>query len=177
MPGMATKSESPIEFLRKALKKVYMAFIKHNLKYLEELNTINPRLKIQAQEKVTLPIPPWQHILADISKLAAATHAKIQEGVLFSNKAVSEVREFFEGTDELLRHTQDLLLTQNPILRQYILDKVAEYENKMRHFTTEHEERLIKGICLPRSSNLYLALIDAFKDMIWRLGIIAKGCE
>ncbi|MDN5347470.1 MAG: hypothetical protein PWP65_1034 [Clostridia bacterium] len=177
MYSVSPKSETPIEILRKALKNIYTAFIKHDHKYLQELKTLNKQLNIMCQKKDSLFPPVFQHIFNDINNLADTINIKIQEGVLFSDKAIFEMRELFEGMDELMRHMQDLLLTQNPILAQYILRKTTEYKDKMRCFTTEHEERLIKGICLPRSSTLYLNLMEAFKDLATRMETIVKECK
>ncbi|SMC00057.1 hypothetical protein SAMN00808754_3246 [Thermanaeromonas toyohensis ToBE] len=168
MQYQAWMPENYVEALREGLKLVYTAFLKHNPKYLPELEILTKKLQKWAQGNIPSALAPPSLALS-ISQLSIAVQNKIREGLLFSDKAVAEVRELFEGTEELLGHFQDLLLTRNSVLRQYILGKASEFEEKMRHFATEHEERLIKGICLPRSSTVYLALLDAFKEVLWGL--------
>lgn len=168
MKEQARISENYVGTLQEGLKLVYTAFLKHNPKYLPELELLIKKLTKGTPENVPSPsVPP--SLTSGLTQLSLAVQNKIREGLLFSDKAVAEVRELFEGTGELLHHFQDLLLTRNPVLRQYILGKASEFEEKMRHFATEHEERLIKGICLPRSSTVYLALLDAFKEILWGL--------
>lgn len=168
MKEQAQISENYVGALREGLRLMYTAFLKHNPKYLPELELLVKKLTQGIPGNSPFAsVPP--SLTSGLAQLSLAVQNKIREGLLFSDKAVAEIRELFEGTEELLGHFQDLLVTHNSVLRQYIVGKTLEFEEKMRHFATEHEERLIKGICLPRSSTVYLGLLDAFKEILWGL--------
>ncbi len=107
-------------------------------------------------------------------KLNSTVETKVKEGILFSNKAVTELKELFETTLSLLKHTEDLLLTANLAIRDYMLTRFSTLEGDIRRFASEHEERLIKGVCMPRSSTLYLFILDSFRDQSWNLRHISR---
>ena len=112
--------------------------------------------------------PGYMERIGDnLESILNTTRTKIKEGILFSDKAVNEINDLFEKTTELLKCIKDLLLTHNPVLLSYVIDKGAEYYDLATEYETEHEERLIKGVCLPRSSPIYLDIIDSLKEIIW----------
>jgi len=117
-----------------------------------------------------------RHHLENVGRVS---RNKIDEGVLFSNKAVDELSYLFNSLREFLRHIHDIFLTSNPVLLNYLQEKIKICREEVNKYTTEHEERLIKGICLPKSSSIYLSIMDSLKDILWHMSetahLLANG--
>lgn len=94
---------------------------------------------------------------------------KVGEGILFSDKAVNEICHLFKETLEILRNAGDAIITKSDILRKHIIDKYMNLNEIVDGYSEEHEERLIKGICQPRSSSLYLNIIDSTMKVVWHI--------
>lgn len=96
-------------------------------------------------------------------KLLQLIREKNKDGILFSRKGLAEVKELCMLVEELCIHSIDYLVTKNPLLQKQIDALIQEGSQKARNFSTEHEERLIKGICMPKASNLYLQMMERIK--------------
>lgn len=90
----------------------------------------------------------------------------LKEHILFSDRAVKEVNEIFQEAMVLLESLPDLIQTKNKLLAQHIGERVRSILKIANGFSEEHEERLIQGICVPKSSPLYLGLIESLKGII-----------
>lgn len=94
---------------------------------------------------------------------------KAGEGILFSDKAVNEICHLFKETLGILRNAGDAITTKSDILRKHIIDKYMNLNEIVDAYSEEHEERLIKGICQPRSSSLYLNIVDSMMKVVWHI--------
>ncbi len=90
----------------------------------------------------------------------------VKEHILFSDRAVKEVNDIFQEAMDLLESLPDLIQTRNKLLAQHIGERVRTILKIANGFSEEHEERLIQGICMPKSSPLYLGLIESLKGII-----------
>jgi len=88
---------------------------------------------------------------------------KVQEGVLFSDKAVSQANQLFDHEAGILRSIQDVLKTDNDFLKGYVLEEGKRLVQTCNDFATEHETRLIEGVCLPQAAPLFLAMLDRMR--------------
>jgi Na+/phosphate symporter len=66
----------------------------------------------------------------------------------------------------LLENLPDLILTQNKLLAQRIGEEGRSMFKIANGYSEEHEERLIQGICMPKSSPIYLGIIESLKGVI-----------
>jgi Na+/phosphate symporter len=121
-------------------------------------------------------------VTSEIQKIAYSTdkminniRKKIEEGVLFSDKAVSELKDIFGAVLNCLKTSHDLFLTQNPVLVEHILRQTEKYDEISRKYAEEHQDRLIRGVCLPKSSLIYLLVLESLKDILWYIRCIAKA--
>jgi hypothetical protein len=57
-------------------------------------------------------------------------------------------------------------------LKKHIDALIQEGSQQARNFSTEHEERLIKGICMPKASNLYLQMMGRIKGHFTHLNLL-----
>ncbi|MBS4026140.1 MAG: hypothetical protein KGZ96_10770 [Clostridia bacterium] len=105
-------------------------------------------------------------------KLLQLIREKNRDGILFSHKGLAEVKELCMLAEELCIHSIDYLVTGNPLLKKHIDALIQEGSQQARNFSTEHEERLIKGICMPKASNLYLQMMGRIKGHFTHLNLL-----
>jgi len=107
-----------------------------------------------------------EQIMAE--KIAALTEPlsrKIQNGVLFSNKAVSEANFIFDRQAGILRSLLDVVQTGNESLKEQVMDEGDRLADACIEFATEHEHRVIEGLCLPQAAPIFLSILDLFRTM------------
>lgn len=172
---------------------VYEGLLKHNQVFLDEAGKIGTRLEREAKDLTQIVISGQvisevldsatilevageiQKIRYSFEKMVGAISGKIYEGVLFSDRAVLELKDFFNAVNDGLRNAHDLVLTQNPVLVKHIVQNFEVFEEKGRKYAEEHQDRLIKGVCLPKSSLIYLVILDSLKDTLRYIQVIAKA--
>ena len=109
-----------------------------------------------------------------LTRISMAIQAKTEERVLFSDKAVKEVEALFKNLQSILTNMVDFITTKNAVLSKHITEDQARYEISCQHFSTGHEERLIEGICMPRSSTIYLNILNNLCNISWHLVTIVS---
>jgi Na+/phosphate symporter len=92
---------------------------------------------------------------------------KVKEDILFSDRAISELSILIQKLKETLKNTSDLLATKNAVLVQHINGCEEDIVRKALEFATQHEERLVEGLCLPVSSHLYLNMLNSIRCIAW----------
>lgn len=100
-----------------------------------------------------------------IEDMVRCTRTKIVEGILFSERATSELTFLLERMQEVLENTGNMILARNTIIGDYIKESAMEISRKANDYATMHEERLIEGSCMPKASPLFLHILDSIKDM------------
>lgn len=188
---LAQRIESITEHLQEGLKILFQGFYRANPKYLEEVEKKTGNIKSLTEEvqKMVADDPSYkaeeiaaaasimshyQKINFDLQKLNSSVSSKNKEGILFTEKAVTELEEIFRGVGNLLTHLNDILLTRNAVLVDHVLNEKKKYKQLSRQFALEHQDRLIKGLCLPRSSSLYLTILESLEDILWHLQAIVE---
>jgi Na+/phosphate symporter len=91
---------------------------------------------------------------------------KASEHILFSDRGVKEVNDVFQEAMDLLESLPELINTGNKQLAQHMGERVRAVIKIAIGFSEEHEERLIQGICLPKSSPIYLGILESLKGII-----------
>ncbi|MCG8401889.1 MAG: hypothetical protein MJA84_09850, partial [Firmicutes bacterium] len=87
----------------------------------------------------------------------------------FSDTAATELDALLKGLIVYLGNIKDYLLTENKVLKQHIRVESERNTQLARDFATKHEERLIQGICQPRSSAVFLDMLDGISGMFYNL--------
>jgi Na+/phosphate symporter len=90
----------------------------------------------------------------------------IHEQIFFSDRGVKEVNDIFQEAMDLLENLPDLILTQDKPLAQHIGKQVRSVIKIVDGYSEQHEERLIQGICTPKSSPIYLGILESLKGVI-----------
>jgi Na+/phosphate symporter len=99
---------------------------------------------------------------------------KMKEGILFSDKAVAQANQLFDHLTGILRSILDTLKTENELLKRYVMEEGQRLTQACNDFATEHEARLIEGLCLPQAAPLFLALLDGMRTIGQHAVTIAK---
>lgn len=135
---------------------------------IAELARDNPALKPYVSVPVHL-----MRIGEGLEKLTELVGKKAKEGILFSDRAVTEITYLLQRLIDILRPTSDIILARNDILSRYVQESEADLEKRAIEYATSHENRLIEGVCLPIASSLYITMLDAIKGMAWHAKEVA----
>jgi Na+/phosphate symporter len=92
--------------------------------------------------------------------------AKSQNHIFFSDRAVKEINDVFQEAMRLLGNLSNLITSQNKLLAQRIGEEVRSIFKIANGYSEEHEERLIQGICVPKSSPIYLGILESLKGVM-----------
>jgi Na+/phosphate symporter len=103
----------------------------------------------------------------NIAGLAEPIRKKIQDGVLFTDKAFSQTNYLFNHQTGMLRSLLDIIKTDNDFLKKYVLEEGRVLIQLCLDVATEHETRMIEGLCMPQASPIFLAMLDRMR-LIWR---------
>jgi Na+/phosphate symporter len=176
--------------IEEVLSLLYNAFIYNRQSFLREATAIIDEIKKRERElteylismsdrddtaRLYAPIPSHLgRIAGNLELMHRAVETKVNENLLFSDKAVSEMNFLFNRTKEVITNLSDLLLARNRFLANYIIESEKEIERTATEFATLHEERLIEGLCLPKSSGVYVMIVDSIKRIVWNAKEIAE---
>jgi Na+/phosphate symporter len=96
------------------------------------------------------------------------------EGTIFTDRGVREVNALFEKAGELLECARDLTLTGNRVLARHLETESARFHELAAEYAQAHEERLIQGVCMPKASSAYLAILDYLREIVRHARRIAE---
>ncbi|GAN34010.1 MAG: hypothetical protein DYG83_03840 [Candidatus Brocadia sp. AMX2] len=180
--GMCSKTES-------ILSLCMDGFMKHKVALLDDAKRMSQAIHDEENELISLLSnkaarsgvnnESIKSLMAVVGHIEMATNGldgilqhvktKVGEGVLFSDKGVNEISHLFRETLDILKTAGDILLTRNEVLKKYVTDKYGSINQTIDAYSEEHEDRLIKGLCQPRSSSLYLSIVDALGKVVWHI--------
>jgi Na+/phosphate symporter len=170
---------------KEMLGLAYYGLKNHSLKKIEEARQVRKKIHSLNEELTIILVAEklssfvglpglFEQIGSEIEKILSSIQIKIKEGLMLSDKAVAEVNILFEGTDELLECLRDSIKTGNKVLIQHIIKRINELNNLVSQYSTEHEERLIGGVCMPKIAPIYLDILYSLKAVNGLIGEITK---
>jgi Na+/phosphate symporter len=106
-----------------------------------------------------------ERVVSDIDTLLRTLRAMLHDAVPFSERAMREINSLFEKSVELLECMRDAIGTRNKVLIRHIREEGGRFERMINEFALFHQERLVEGLCLPKASSLYLAILDSLKGI------------
>jgi Na+/phosphate symporter len=121
--------------------------------------------KSSAEKKFALLLIPLQKIAAAIMNLIGRRKRIMGENLFFTDKAVGEVEGLLLLLKEQFVDTRDFIATGNPLLKNRIETLCSQIAQAADHDATEHQNRLVTGLCSPKSSYYYLEIVDSFKNI------------
>jgi Na+/phosphate symporter len=134
--------------------------IKSTGDYLDALAAKAPESQRASLIRLQSVLTHLQVIGNTLEGLSTPIARKIKEGILFSDKAVAQANQLFDHLTGILRSIVDVLKTDNEFLKRYVIEEGQRLTQACKDFATEHEARLIEGLCLPQAAPLFLALLD-----------------
>ena len=102
----------------------------------------------------------------NIEGILDRVRAKSEHHILFSDGAVREVNDIFQEVMRLLEYLPNLIRTENKLLGQRIGEEGRSVFEIVDTYSEEHEERLIEGICEPKHSPIYLAILESLRGVM-----------
>jgi|SRR3972149_3321155 len=178
--GMCFKAESILNLCMDGFVKHKVDLIDEAMKVIPAIRTEGNELRKLLSDKAKEPYVNKELIKSLLSIVSSTEMAvtgldstlqhvrtKISEGILFSDKAVNEIRHLFKETLDILKTAGDTLVTRNEVLMKHVVDKCKNLDEIVGGYEEEHEDRLIKGLCQAQASPVYLNIMDSVMTVVW----------
>jgi len=107
----------------------------------------------------------FDRMLYNIEGLLNQLRMMVRENITFSDRAVKETNDVFQEAMSLLENLPDLIETQNKAEAQQMGEKIRSIFKIANGYSESHEERLMHRICLPKSSPIYLGVLESLKGI------------
>jgi len=120
---------------------------------------------VEEIQDVSLLPAHLERIGDDIELLIRGSRKIIEDGICFSERAIKEINTLFDKAIELLECVRDALRTKNRVLVRYVKEEGEKFQEAISEHSISHHERLIEGVCMPKSSSVYLAMLDYLADI------------
>ncbi len=153
-------------------EKAQKAALKSCLPLAEELTDKKERGMVELRFMALLP--SIQKLGIEIGNLLRASGTKIESSIPFNDKALKELKEVIVGTQNLARDAKDCFLTKNPRLGQRMQSDLSALYKMADDFSVEHQDRLIRGLCSPKASYLYLQMMESLKRAMAQLVLLGQ---
>ncbi len=173
-----------INHTKEMLEMIYDGFRKHDLSSIGKVEEVEEKLfrdsecllKSLLDEKVEegiqrfIPIPEhFNRMAKGLDKLLNATKKKIREDILFSDKSVKESYRLFDETLILLNSVSNCISTSNGDLAKNMDGNGKRLCELTDEYAIFHEDRLIAGVCTPKSAPVYLDILESFRSVVWHV--------
>jgi Na+/phosphate symporter len=172
--------------LIKMLELSFQGFRKHSEEALKEVEKVKDEIRRNSSELahfLILKSSPYEkgkewakpylsmassfdRMTFNIEGIVDRLKSKVQERILFSDRGVKEINDVFQEAMNLLESLPDLILTQDKLLARHIGEQVRSVFKIANGYSEGHEERLIQGVCTPKSSPIYLGILESLKGII-----------
>lgn len=114
-----------------------------------------------SDEIATGHIPSHLERIGDnIELLSRCSSTIIKEGVCFSDRAIREINTLFDKAIEILESAGEALKTNDKEKLVNIREEGRKFQEIISGYSLSHYDRLIEGVCMPKSSSSYLAMLD-----------------
>ncbi|AEB09688.1 hypothetical protein [Desulfobacca acetoxidans] len=149
-------------------KNLQEAAVKNIAAALEKLDASMSRAsaadKIQLARSHSL-LTRLQLMTEALGGLREPIEKKVKNSVLFSEKAVAQTNALFDQQSGLLRSVFDIIQTNNDFLKKFVQEESKKQVQNCADYATEHETRLIEGLCQPQAAPIFLAILDRFRTL------------
>jgi len=159
LKGFVNHKEASI----KDAKKRFYEGLKARSSFAETL--VEKKEKDEVEKKYVILLLTLQQILLAIENLINRISTKVESNVLFSQKAVEEIKEIYQIVKSILKDGLDYLITKNLLLKTSVEEKKERLINTISDYEVIHQNRLITGLCMPKASYLYIEIMDSLKRL------------
>lgn len=133
--------------------------------FLIEMNSIGEKGKEYAKPYLSIA-SSFDRMNYNMDGMVDRLNSMFKDRIFFSDRAMKEINDIFQEAMDLLESLPDLIQTRNKLLAQHMGEQVKSILKIANGYSEEHEERLIQGVCMPKSSPLYLGLLESLKGII-----------
>jgi Na+/phosphate symporter len=127
------------------------------------MKIIEEKDKTELQKQYLNLIPAFQTIGLALENLFSKMETKVELKILFSEKALAEIKELYTILEKQFRDARDYIATKNPVLKAEIKAGWEQIFKTIDEYAVIHQGRLITGVCMPQASYLYLDIVDSIK--------------
>jgi Na+/phosphate symporter len=89
----------------------------------------------------------------------------LREGLSYSELAITEIMTLFSKTADLVELIAGVVRTGHPERLNAIRELTEQFEAFADQVGLRHQERLVRGVCMPRASSIFLAMLDSFREI------------
>lgn len=86
---------------------------------------------------------------------------KCREKIPFADMAFEEIQQMFGDTLDLMTNFRDTLITPNKFLLKHVISQQRALDQKCQDWQLAHVDRLLDGSASPRSSSLFLDMVES----------------
>ena len=161
------------------------AFLRHSRSALDQVGTLGRDLHLREKrltDHVAMQLReyPWslgtaehlaflptalERIGDSVESLARCVNTIHREGVPFSEQAFAEVMALFSHAASLVDRLTAVIRTGGRAGLETIREEGQQFQAFSDQSALGHQERLLRGICVPRASSLFLAMLDYFREI------------
>ena len=145
---------------------------KNRLPAVEKL--IGDTEKNEVEKKFVALLPHLQRVALAIDNLVDKMEIKVETHILFSQKALDEIKQLMVAVGTEFTDVKDYCMTKNPVLKEQIRTDMEKIRKMIYESEMVHQNRLITGVCMPKASYLYIDMTDSLKRMAKELGDFAE---
>jgi Na+/phosphate symporter len=129
--------------------------------------------KDELETKFLNLLPTIQRIGLAMDDVLSRIKRKTESGLLFTDKGNAEILDIMRRVRDLIRDTKDYYATKNPTLYNTGKTHLDDLVNLVHKYADEHQQRMISGICTPRTSYVYVDMMESLKRMATQLARLA----
>ncbi len=100
-----------------------------------------------------------------VEAVARCVSALHREGLPFSDSATRDVLSLFDFSVTLVEQIAAAIRTGNREGLESIREEGRRFQTFSDHAAHAHQERLIRGLCVPKTSSFFLAMLDYFREI------------
>ncbi len=184
MHKMGTRAGECLELLQRSFINTSRETLDDCMALLAEVRESEPEISKEVKKlarknkgkKAYEEIPGhFLGICDHLETLADMLRKKIEDNIMFSDRAITEVSFLSQNLLEIVKAASDLILVKNPVLLRYIQESESMLVKATIEYATLHEERLIEGLCLPIASPVFLKILEAVKGIAHESKVIAES--
>jgi Na+/phosphate symporter len=149
--------------LLKESKLAFRESLKKRLPGIEKL--VEDKDKNEAVKRFVIALPHLQRVALALDNLVDKMETKVEANVLFTEKALDEIRQLMVAVGAEFTNIKDYCMTKNPLLKIQIQADMEKVSKMIDDFDTIHQNRIITGVCVPKASYLYIDMTDSLKRM------------
>jgi Na+/phosphate symporter len=104
-------------------------------------------------------------VCAYLERILACCEVKCSKGLNFSDMANKEVDQTFKLTQDMMTNFRDTLIAPNGFLLEHVISQAKELDQMCQDWQLAHVERLLHESCAPRSSSVFLDLLESTQSL------------